>query len=499
MRQWKPLCAGTLAAALLGTTAAADMTADQVWQDWQALSTSMGQSMVAGSTDASNGTLTVNDITITSAEDEVTVTGTIDQIVFHERGDGTVEITMSESYPLTIVAPGEMGEPVTMTMELTQSGLVMVASGSEGEVTYDLTADEVRVALAELSSGEDMPSVDMSVAMATVSGRYQVWDSQDFSTGLQAATMTVNIAADELDDGTSFTADLSLADIEMTSALAGLNLTEMEEVGAAIRAGFGVRVDMTHGAAEFSATGADEFSGQTAIAGTLGSGGLGMSMDDDGLRYATTARDIDMTFASDEMPFPPLSVAMAESTLSFQMPLLAGEEAQEFSLETRLVDLAVDDMLWGMFDPGNVLPRDPATAIIAIGGTLRLIADLMDAPDSPTGTVPAEPVDLTLRELQLTVAGAELTGDGAFTFDNTDLITFDGMPRPEGAVNLRLVGGNGLIDKLVQLGYLPPDQAMGARMMMGLFGRPGDGDDTLTSTIEVRDDGGIYANGQRIQ
>ncbi len=499
MRQWTSLGAGTLAVALLGSTALADMTAEQVWQDWQALSTSMGQTMVAGSTDMSNGTLTVSDIAISATEDEVTVTGTIDQIVFREQGDGTVEITMSESYPLTIVAPGEMGEPVTMTMELTQSGLVMIARGAEGDVTYDLTADEISVALTELSSGEDMPTVDMNVAMATITGRYQVWDSQDFSTGLQAASMSVTIAAEELEDGASFSADLSFADIEVRSAISSLNMTAMEEASAALRAGFGIDVDMTHGAGEFSFSGADDFSGETAISGTLSSGGLGMSMGEDGLRYTTTARDIDMTFASDEMPFPPLSVAMSESTLVFRMPLLAAEDPQEFSLETRLVDLAVDDMLWGMFDPGNVLPRDPATAILAIGGTLRLIADLMEAPDSPTGTVPAEPVDLALRELRLSVAGAELTGDGSFTFDNTDTITFDGMPRPEGAVNLRLVGGNALIDKLVQLGFLPPDQAMGARMMMGLFGRPGEGDDTLTSTIEVRDDGGIYANGQRIQ
>ena len=36
-------------------------------------------------------------------------------------------------------------------------------------------------------------------------------------------------------------------------------------------------------------------------------------------------------------------------------------------------------------------------------------------------------------------------------------------------------------------------------MMMGLFARPGDGEDTLVSTIEVQEDGAVLANGQRIR
>ena len=56
-----------------------------------------------------------------------------------------------------------------------------------------------------------------------------------------------------------------------------------------------------------------------------------------------------------------------------------------------------------------------------------------------------------------------------------DLTTFDGMPRPEGALDLELTGGNTLLDTLVAMGLLPEEQAMGARMMLGLFARPGAG------------------------
>jgi hypothetical protein len=36
-------------------------------------------------------------------------------------------------------------------------------------------------------------------------------------------------------------------------------------------------------------------------------------------------------------------------------------------------------------------------------------------------------------------------------------------------------------------------------MMMGLFARPGGGEDELVSTIEINEEGHVLANGQRIQ
>ena len=95
--------------------------------------------------------------------------------------------------------------------------------------------------------------------------------------------------------------------------------------------------------------------------------------------------------------------------------------------------------------------------------------------------------------------GAEITGSGAFTFDNSDLETFDGMSAPSGAIDLTVAGANGLIDRLVEMGFIPEEQAMGTRMMMSMFGVPGSEPDTMTSKIEVRENGQVFANGQRIK
>lgn len=95
--------------------------------------------------------------------------------------------------------------------------------------------------------------------------------------------------------------------------------------------------------------------------------------------------------------------------------------------------------------------------------------------------------------------GASLTGDGGFTFDNSDTTTFDGMPKPTGSIALNLQGANALMDNLVKLGFVSEEQVSGARMMLGLFARPGAGSDELVSEIQITEDGQVLANGQRLR
>ena len=46
------------------------------------------------------------------------------------------------------------------------------------------------------------------------------------------------------------------------------------------------------------------------------------------------------------------------------------------------------------------------------------------------------------------------------------------MPAAEGAIDLRLEGGNTLLDRLVAIGLLSQDEAATARMMAAMFARP---------------------------
>ena len=55
------------------------------------------------------------------------------------------------------------------------------------------------------------------------------------------------------------------------------------------------------------------------------------------------------------------------------------------------------------------------------------------------------------------------------------------------------------LDKLIEMGLVSDQDAMGARMMMSMFAVPGSEPDTLSSTIEVNEQGHVLANGQRIK
>jgi hypothetical protein len=111
---------------------------------------------------------------------------------------------------------------------------------------------------------------------------------------------------------------------------------------------------------------------------------------------------------------------------------------------------------------------------------------------------PGELTSLDLTQILVKAAGTEIGATGALTFDNTDLVTFQGVPAPSGAINIDIKGVSALIDNLIKLGIITDDDAMGARMMLGMFTRPGAEADQVTSVIEFKD-GGLFANGQQLQ
>jgi hypothetical protein len=63
----------------------------------------------------------------------------------------------------------------------------------------------------------------------------------------------------------------------------------------------------------------------------------------------------------------------------------------------------------------------------------------------------------------------------------------------------QLSGGNALLDTLQGAGIVPIEQLAMVRGMLGAFARPGATPDTLESTIEFTEGGGITANGVPLQ
>lgn len=505
MTKWTLAGSTALATLAFGGMAQAQVTPEEVWQNWKDLSATYGQQLSATRESRDGDTFSVEGLRIVAEQEGVLVVAEIDDVDFTDLGDGTVEITMSPAYPMTITVDPEEGETEQTTIEvaISQPGLSVIAGGSADETSYDFSAPTVNLKVEGID-GVDAAAVDLTVdvTFTGLEGSYLIsgTETREMTSAFSADSMAMAIAAKDPDTSSSFDMTATVAALEGTSDTTLVEgAMDMAELTDALKAGFAASGGFTYGKTAFAMDFVDPADSFKA-SGAAETGTFTFGLDEGSMAYGAGGTGVTMTVSGAQIPFPELTASYAEAGFDLLMPISKSDVAEDFRFVTRLVGLTVSDALWGMFDPGNVLPRDPATLVLDTSGKARLDFDIMDPAQSEAmaNAAPGDLESLDVNELKLSVGGAELTGAGAFTFDNTDLVTFDGMPAPTGTLNLKLVGGNGLLDKLVQMGLIPDDQAMGARMMMGMFARPGDGADTLTSTIEFKDKG-LYANGQRLQ
>jgi len=494
----------------LGTPAAmADVTAEQVWADWRDYMSDAGYQVNAVDT-RSGDTLTVSDLVMSMAipEDDSTVTMSMGDMAFVDRGDGTVSIELPQDLPIGITVTGPEGEEADVGLNYATRGMSVVVSGDPGDMSYTYSAANLKMTLESLAvEGNQVDLAKFGTAwleIAEIAGSTQmvVGDLRQSTQKVTTGALSYLVDFNEPDGGDGRIVVKGGADsmdfrgtLSLPPELDVTQMVQMLESGFALDAQFMIE----NGATDFSFKGDGEIAQGSSRSATAG---LHVAMGLAGMSYGLQSTGVELSMAGSDLPFP-VEVAMAETAVGVKVPLMADETPQAFDLGLTLGDFTMSDMLWGIFDPAGQLPRDPATVAVDLSGTVRLLADLMDPEQMmavDAGAAPPGEIEtLDIKGLTLRVAGAELTGKGGFTFNNDDLETYDGMPAPDGEVNLMLVGGNALLDKLVAMGLVPEDQAGGMRMMMGLFAVPGDGEDTLESRIEVKPDGQILANGQRIK
>lgn len=485
--------------ALFAGPAFADLTAPEVWADWKSLMESYGAQVTTAGEDQSGGTLTVSRLEAAFAVEGGSMALELGDITFAEQGDGSVVVTMEDTLPFAMDVVDPDGKAGRIGFTMRQPGGRIVASGDAANLRYDFDYPTMTISDFTIEGDEvpeDVPVV-FAMALSDMTGFITLTgDSpRSYESESSVATLTMDMDIDDPEEGTGKIA-IAMADIVQTvkGTLADIEMdmsaAELAQAGLS-QAGTGSYGPST---LNFAFDGPD---GAFEMAAAAEGGTLDMTFGEDGMNYGGVTNGITMTVGGSDIPFPPLTFTMDKSEGRIRMPMVPNPDAeQDIGLVMTLEGLQIDNALWNMFDPAEQLPRDPATLVLDLGGSVILTEDFtspeyaetMNA--APPGTIES----LDINALQLKLAGAELTGDGEFTFNNEM-----GMPMPAGTANLMLTGGNTLLDTLVGMGLVPEDQAMGARMMLGLFARPGDGPDTLVSTIEVNEDGSVLANGQRIK
>lgn len=507
MKNWQLAGSTAIAALTFGICSAqAQVTPEDVWQNWQQMSASYGQAITSTSATRDGDTLRVAGAAILMDDGKGgKVDAQFGEINFRDLGDGTVEVTMAETYPIAMtVVPADTAEkPANLSVVVTQPGLKMIVGGSATDTSYALTAPTVNMKVDE-APGSDTSTADMlaDITLTEIIGNYLVsgaTETKTIDSTFSAKSMDMAITAKDTTEPFDMTLNASVADLLGKTKGTFLGVAAMANVTEALKGGLNAEGGFSYGKTTFTMN-VTEAKGPTSITGSADSGNVSFGFDKARLAYGVGGKGMALTLSSPDLPFPEVKVSYAEAAFNLLMPVSKSDVPEDFALSTRLVDFAISDDIWAMFDPAGSLPHDPATLIIDTKGKARLTVDITD--DAQTAalgaTAPGELHVLELTELKAKIAGAELTGSGSATFDNADTTTFGGFPVPTGKVELKLVGANILLDKLIAMGLVTQEQAMGFRFGASMFTTVGEGEDTLTSTIEFKDKG-IYANGQRLQ
>ncbi|MBQ1203788.1 MAG: hypothetical protein IIX61_08335, partial [Loktanella sp.] len=139
-----------LAALVYGGAAFADVTAQQVWDDWKTELNMFGGDLAFTAEDMVGDTLTVRGVTLSTADEGASSFVDLGDLVFTEQGDGTVRVGVADSYPVIITG----ADGVVVTVVVSQPDLDLIVSGNPGALDYAVNAPSLSIALQDVVGGD---------------------------------------------------------------------------------------------------------------------------------------------------------------------------------------------------------------------------------------------------------------------------------------------------------------------------------------------------------
>lgn len=492
---------------LMAAPAVADVTAPDVWNGFTALYQSIGLKIDATQTQGGS-TTTITDLKISGDFPfdlgSISISTIGPDLI--ENGDGTVTIKFSEHMPIAVAMSLPDDQFLTANLDYNLEGYSAVVSGNPDDFTIEYSADTVTMTLAEFN-GPALPIINIEGTYTllgfTGSSRFVITDSISVSQEYTAAEM--EIKGGFIESATHNTNHMSQVWEEMaqetsyTLPVSGIDLKNLPEQ---LRNGLSIQHKSSVGSSQGKShtTLNNETIGYeiSSVKNNVSS----LSLSKFGIELDTSAESFIVDYLLEELPFP-IKAEIASANGRFNIPLLQAAEDREFDYALSLNDVTLGDEIWNQFDPDGKLPRVPADITIDLTGKAKLFVDLLDF-DAMTKVIDegikfGELSALTINNFDMAVAGSSLISSGAFTFDNTDFDTFDGIPAPSGTATMHFSGVNAVIDNLIDIGLLGSEEALGLRMGLGMFTVLGDDKDTLVSEIKITPEGQVSANGKRLK
>ena len=506
-----------LALAVLLQTAgpSAALTADEIWADVQRLSRETNAEITTTARRQGNRLiLTGLAIPVGPAEERVLVR--LDRVDLLEQPDGSVSVVLPPEFPVTFDLQQSDPDFDLLVLAASAPGFSLVISGLGETAAFALTAPSLALSLDKVVPAiEANERLELNLAIADLAVSHKM----DLAAATKSTDSSVRLGTlhgdvlVHVDGGTEF-AEMSLDLSGVTGSFLGLLPpsagTAERDVSAdanplPVLLGVlrdGLEMNGRFAFDQFALRGSVEESGTVGTVEVMSDKGRAEGrLDAAGGGYdVSLGKTTMMTRGMPDLEFS--EVAMSVASLGYGLTFGIGDltQPQEARLTAHLTDLEISPEVWAKEDPSGVLASEPLSYALDIAARYALQPEMLTptwTPD-PNSFPPLDLVDLTLSRLMFKGAGIAVEGDGALTFDESDLVTFDGLPAPEGQVSFKATGVNALIDRLSAAGVVTPDDLSGLRMGLMFIAKAGTTPDSLVSKIEFRDKA-LYLNGLKLR
>lgn len=479
----------------LAAAPAAALTPEELWSAWQAQAQGFGVTLGAEAVPGEGGALTLRNWTRAGAGGPVEPLPAdvpVQELVLTPTGDGGVVIELPGLPASTVIPEGVDAET---DLRLDQEGLRIVARDGTDAIEYEVTADSLRaVTLFEPGNtyATDFAAEVWGVALRlpgdigpdrrveaslSVEGFAYVAGSADPTSPWGSSTATRSEGRIALDLGLTLPEGVTFETLE--------NL----EFADALERGLALQVDLGTGAGrQVSSFEGFPFSYRTESTLVPGTGSL--ALDRAGFALFGEYGGGSYSLSSEDLPFPSFEVSHGPIRAEIRVPL--GPQVGDLRYLLSLEDLAVDAAAWDAVDPQGLLPREPFSLLIDVGGRMSFDVAAMEAAERAGMTPPPAVESIRIDAFEVSGAGLRAAATGSMGFDPATM-----TPLPGGRAEVTLEGVDRLLDALVSMGWITDMDALGARAGLAVAFRP-TGPDRRESVIEVRDDGQVYANGALI-
>ena len=488
------------------------LTAEEVWADWTRLARDADVT-ISATTRREGDRLVVSGISIPVGPPSEKVELQLDRIELQDLPDGRVAVLLPPSFPVTIEGPGNAG-PERVILSATAPALSLVVSGIGQTAAFDLTAPSLALTLDRIEPPQ-AETVEATMALADLEVEHRI----DLLAETQEVATTASLGAlrGELrfDDGEEQRGTILLDVAGMTGALIAVlppsfapeeprgpdappnALPEILDLlaqglrlsGEATVTGIALKADMT-GSAEGG-----------LIDMTLESGKVSAGLDQAAAHYEIALGQ--MGIIGRDLPEAELSdIEMSMKDAGYGVSVGIGDlvSSQDARFWVRMTELTLPPEAWAEADPSGALGSEPLSWALEVTARYALGAEMLQPDWEPVPGMfpPLDLIEVALKELAFSGAGIRIGGSGALGLDEGDLVTFDGVPAPEGKVTFTAEGVNALIDRLLAAGMVSEDELAGFRMGLMFIAKAGATPDSLVSSVEFRDKG-FFLNGMKLR